>query len=199
MSPRRSATVAQATRQAIVDAAVDVAGKQGLQGLSIGRLATELGMSKSGVIGHFGSKERLQLEALDVAIDTFRRAVWEPAVGTEPGRPRLLAICDAWVEYLSGGVFPGGCFLTQAACDFDARPGPVRQKIAGALFLWQSVLVGEVETAIDKGELPEDTDPRQIAFELNSIAVGANQSIQLHGDERTAGRALAAMMRVLGG
>src|SRR5215216_288519 len=104
--PRRSAADARNTRDAIVGRAVDVASLEGLEGITIGRLATDLHMSKAGVIGHFGSKEALQLAALDAATEVFRSEVWQPAAEARPGRERLEAICDAWVNYLARGTFP---------------------------------------------------------------------------------------------
>lgn len=198
MSPRRSAAEAAGTRSAILDRAVELASLEGLEGVTIGRLAGDLRMSKSGVLGHFGSKEALQLDALEVATEVFRAEVWEPAARHEPGLPRLRAICDAWIGYLRRDVFPGGCFLTAAACEFDGRGGPVREAVAKAFSDWLALLAREARTAIEKGELPAERDPRQVAFELNALAMGANQALQLHGDRSGARAARAAMDRTLG-
>src|SRR3954468_17318982 len=108
--PRRSVADAARTHQAIIARAVAVASVEGLGGLTIGRLAADLEMSKAGVLGHFGTKEELQLEALGAAREIYRREVWEPARDAAPGRARLLAIADAWLSYLARDVFPGGCF-----------------------------------------------------------------------------------------
>src|SRR3954451_8179736 len=112
--PRRSAADTARTHASIVGRAVDMASTDGLQGLTIGRLAGDLSMSKAGVIGHFGTKERLQLAALEEAIAIFTREVWTPVAELPAGLDRLLAICDAWIAHLRSGVFPGGCFLTAA-------------------------------------------------------------------------------------
>ena len=197
MSPRKSATEAQETRAAIVDHAIDVASLEGLEGLTIGRLAGDMRMSKAGVVGGFGSKEGLQLATLEGAIAVWRREVWDRVEHVEPGLPRLEAICEAWVAYLDGDVFPGGCFLTAASFEFDGRSGPVRDAVEAAMDLWLRVLAGEARTAIEHGDLPPDTDPRQVAFELNALAVGANQSRQLQGATDVRERTLAAMKRVL--
>jgi AcrR family transcriptional regulator len=197
MSPRRSLAEAQETRAAIVHRAVDVSSVDGLEGLTIGRLASDLHMSKSGVLGHFGTKEALQLAALEAAIDRFRREVWEPAAQAEPGLPRLLAICDAWISYLERDVFPGGCFLTAAACEFDGRDGPVRDAIADAMSLWYRALEAQVREAIDTGDLPQGSDPKSIALQLNALAMGANQALQLFDDRRAAQAARRAMRATL--
>ena len=127
MSPRSSAAVAAETRAAIVQAAVDQASLDGLDALTIGSLAGRLNMSKAGLVGPFGNKEELQLAALRAAIDIYRRELWEPVAALPPGLERLQAICAAWLSYLERDVFPGGCFMTQAAVDFDGRPGRIRR------------------------------------------------------------------------
>ncbi|MEA2142301.1 MAG: hypothetical protein QOI64_731 [Solirubrobacteraceae bacterium] len=189
--PRRSAAAALETRRAIVDRAVDVASVDGLDGLTIGRLAGELEMSKAGVIGHFGTKEKLQLATLERAIATFRREVWEPAAGLDPGLERLRAIAAAWISYLERDVFPGGCFLTAASTEWDGREGPVRDAVRQTLGLWHDVLAAEAARAgLD--------DPGQVAFEMNSIAMGLNQALQLDLEPKKApARARKAMGRLL--
>lgn len=198
MSPRRSASEALDTRRRIIGRAVDIASTQGLEGLTIGHLAEQLEMSKAGVVGHFGNKEQLQLATLQTAVDTFVREVWEPASTTPRGLPRLLAICDAWISYLAGDVFPGGCFLTSASCEFDGRPGPVRDAVADALERWRAALRSELVVAKRAGELLPGADPAQIAFTLGAIAMGANQAFQLHHDLGAAAHARAAMRTALG-
>ena len=197
MSPRRSVAEARRTRAAVVERAVDLASVEGLEGLSIGRLADDLGMSKAGVIGPFGSKQALQLAALEEAIEMFLGVVWEPAADLRPGMQRLTALSENWIDYLAGDTFPGGCFLTTASCEFDGRPGPVRDAVARALTRWLRRLESEAAAAIDAGELPSGADPAQIAFELNAVAMGANLSLQLNRDAATRDRARAAMRRVL--
>lgn len=197
MSPRRSVADARDTRSAILERAVDVASLQGLEGLTIGSLADDLEMSKAGVIGHFGSKEALQLAALDRAVAVFVERVWSRAAHADAGRARLQALCEAWIAYLAGDCFPGGCVLTAAASEFDGRPGAVRDAVAAQLERWRAALEAEAATAVATGELPTGTDPAQVAFELSALGTGANQAIQLQGDPRAPERALAAMRRVL--
>ena len=198
MSPRNSVAGARRTRASIVDRAVAVSSLEGLEGVTIGRLAGDLGMSKSGVLGHFGTKEELQLAALDAALAVFRAEVWERASGRQPGLPRLLALCDAWTRYLAGDVFPGGCFLTAAAAEFDGRGGPVRDAVGEALDLWYRVLEEDVRTAVTAGDLLRGTDPHAVAFQLNALAMAANQRVQLLGDRAATKTARRLMRAVLG-
>lgn len=198
MSPRASASAAALTREEIVRASVGLASREGLEAVTIGRLADRLEMSKAGVIGPFGSKEELQLATFEAAAGLFRRDVWEPSEGSEPGLRRLEAICEAWLDHLSGDTFPGGCFLTQTAAEFDGRPGRVRTAIKETSRLWEKVLASEAKAAIEQGDLPKGTDPAQVAFELDAIAQGVNQAIQLRGEKDAANRGRRAMRRVLG-
>jgi len=196
MSPRRSAIAAKATRQAVIEETVSRASLAGLESVSIGGLADGLGMSKAGVIGPFGSKEALQLAALERAIEIFLGEVWEPAADAAPGLDRLRAVTDAWLDYLGRDVLPGGCFLTQAACEFDGRPGRVKEAVERALTRWQWLLEAEAQTAVSAGELPR-VDPGQVAFELGAIAQGVNQARQLRGDELAVQRGRRAVLRAL--
>ena len=195
--PRRSATQVAASRAAIVETAVDQGSRWGLEGLTIGWLADELGMSKSGVVGHFGSKEQLQLAVLGAAVNAFVRDVWEPVADEPPGRARLLALCDAWLDSHRRELFPGGCFLTTASVEFDNRPGPVRDVVAATMARWLGTLEREAQTAIDNGELAPDADAADVAFTLNALAMGANNAFQLHGDDAAFDRARRAMHNVL--
>jgi AcrR family transcriptional regulator len=190
---RRSLTEVAGSRAETLDAAVQLASVVGLEGVTIGRLADELGMSKSGLIGRFGSKEQLQLAALELASETFRRVVYEPAAAQPAGLRRLSAICDAWIDYLGHPPFPGGCFLTTASVEFDARPGPVREAVKRVMRQWVGVLAREARAAIDQGELRPDADPKDIAFTINALGVGANCDFQLNRDRHTLVRARRAM------
>lgn len=197
MSPRSTADQARRTREAIVAGAVARASVEGLEGMTIGTLAAELGLSKAGVIGPFGSKEGLQLAAFAAAMDDFRRRVWDPAAERPAGRARLEAICEHWLAYLSGGCPPGGCFMTTASVEWDARSGPVHEAVARDQRRWLRVLAAEAEVAVRARELPAGTDPDQVAFELNGIAMSLNQQLRLQGEEAAIGRARAAIARVL--
>lgn len=198
MSPRSSATAAARTRAEILDAAVGHASLEGLEAITIGRLADRLEMSKAGVIGPFGTKEKLQLATLESAFAVFRREVWDPVTKAESGLARLEVLTESWLSYLSRDVFPGGCFLTQAAAEFDGREGPVRTAIEQTSRLWEGVLRREAVVAIERGELPAGTDPAQVAFELGAIAQGVNQARQLRREEEAFDRGRRAMRRALG-
>ena len=196
--PRRSATEVAGSRAQTLEAAVQLASVVGLEGLTIGRLADGLGMSKSGLVGRFGSKEQLQLATLDQAADIFRRTVYEPASAAAPGLARLNAICDAWVAYLGRPPFPGGCFLTTAMVEFDARPGPVNDAVKKVMRQWLAVLEREAITALENGELRSDTDPKDVAFTINALGVGANCDFQLNRNPASLQRARRAMATLLG-
>ncbi|MFJ8357328.1 TetR/AcrR family transcriptional regulator [Streptomyces sp. NPDC093984] len=198
MSPRNSVLEAGRTRQRIVDRGLALASVDGLEGLTIGRLATELGMSKAGVLGHFGTKESLQLAVVDAAAEMFAREVPQRARGVPPGLARLRALCEAWVSYLERQLLPGGCFFTAAAAEFDGRGGPVRDALAGLDSLWRRDLSIHIRRAITVGDLPPDTDPDQLVYELVGIMLALNHSLQLHRDEQASGRARRAVQRLLG-
>jgi len=198
MSPRRSVAEAHRTRGAILARGVGLASVEGLAGLTIGRLAADLDMSKSGVLGHFGSKEELQLAVVDAAAEVFTREVADRARGVAPGLAKLLAMCAAWVSYLERGVFPGGCFFTAAAAEFDGRGGRVRDAVVGMTSVWDRDLYRQVRTAVADGDLPADTDADQVVFELTGVMMALNNAIQLHRDTGAPDRARVAMRRVLG-
>ena len=198
MPGRRPATDALETRSAILRRAADIASVDGLEGLTVGRLATEMGMSKSGVIGQFGNKEELQLATLALATAIFRGRVWEPAAHLEPGLDRLLGILRAWTAYANAPDFPGGCFIAAASFEFDSREGRVHDELATIVRRWRRVLAGEIATAIEAGDLSPAIDPDQAAFALEALAAGANPARQLQGDEHAAEWSLRAMHAVLG-
>jgi AcrR family transcriptional regulator len=177
-------------RDAILERAVSLASEEGLEGLTIGRLSSELGLSKSGLFGHFGSKEDLQLAAVDAASAIFVREVVEPAQAEPEGAPRLRAYCEAWVGYLERKVFSGGCFFAAASAEFDGRPGPVRDKLRGGQGLWLDELVKQARLAGVE-------EPEQLVFEISSLVQGANGSYQLFDDEAAFARARTAIERLL--
>ncbi|WP_326556090.1 TetR/AcrR family transcriptional regulator [Micromonospora sp. NBC_01796] len=198
MSPRRSSTEAGRTRAAILARGVAVASVEGLEGLTIGRLATDLGLSKSGLLGHFGSKESLQLAVVDTAAEIFFRETADHAIGAAPGLPRLRAMCEAWISHLEREVFPGGCFFTAAASEYDDRNGPVRDAVAGLVGLWERDLRLHVRLAVETGDLPAGTDPDQVVFELVGQMLALNHTLRLHRDRGGFARARRAMARLLG-
>jgi AcrR family transcriptional regulator len=181
------------TRQSILERAVDVASLEGLEGLTIGGLATELEMSKSGLFAHFGSKEELQLATLEAAGARFIAEVFKPALRAERGYPRLLAMCRGWISYIRRGVFPGGCFFAAASFEFDGRPGPVRDAIVKNMNDWIHALEKAIGMAIEEGHLDPRLDAKQLAFEINSLFFGANFDYQLRGEKKSLERATRAI------
>jgi AcrR family transcriptional regulator len=186
------------TRRAILTAAVNVASVEGLEGLSIGRLATELEMSKSGLFAHFGSKEELQISTVRAAAAIFTHRVIVPAEETaEPGLARLHAILDNWLDYMEEGIFAGGCFFAAATVEMDGRPGPVRDAVAEQMTRWAKLLADYAREAIARGELDPDTDPEQLAFELDALGTAVNSGWQLHEDDAVFARGHRALRRRL--
>jgi AcrR family transcriptional regulator len=178
------------TREAILDRAVDLASAKGLEGLTIGHLASELGMSKSGLFGHFGSKEELQLATVGEASRRFIHEVVEPALEQEEGAPRLRALCHGYVDYLEHQVFAGGCFFAAASVEFDDRPGLVSDRVGDAVAAWLEYLEQQAKAAGAK-------DPGLLAFELHALAQGANSSFRLFGDPKAFRRARVGMERLV--
>jgi|SRR5436190_9734388 len=172
------------TKAGILDAAVDIASVEGLEGLSIGSLAQSTGVSKSGLFAHFGSKQELQLETIEAARDRFIASVVEPALQAPPGVARVWGLCDGWLRYAEKPIFPGGCFFAQTSAEFDNRPGPVRDRIAEIMGRWTDLIARSIREAQDAGELKRTHDARQLAFTLNSIGFGANWEFQLQGARR---------------
>jgi AcrR family transcriptional regulator len=180
------------TREAILEKAVQVASAEGLEGLTIGRLAGELGVSKSGLFAHFGSKTDLQLATVDAAREVF---IDEVIGGSREGSGigGLLGLTDSWLSYMEREVFRGGCFFAATSAEFDSRPGPVRDRIASMMGEWLLALEATIEDAQDAGELARDLDSEALAFEINSLGLGANWAFQLYRDEAAFDRARKAI------
>ena len=179
-------------RDSILERAVEVASEEGLEGLTIGRLSTELGLSKSGLFGHFGSKEELQLAAVDAASAIFYREVVKPALEEPEGAARLRGYCDRWVGYLERKVFSGGCFFAAASAEFDGRPGTVRDRLRDGQRAWFDELEKQAQNAGVE-------DSTQLVFEVHSLVQGANARYQLLDDESAFERARRAIERILPG
>jgi len=181
------------TRRQVLDLAVDLASVEGLEGLSIGKLAAKSVMSKSGLFASFGSKEELQLATIERARQIFIDAVVREALMAPRGLPRLWAFCDSWLDYAARKVFRGGCFFAAASAEFDSRPGPIRDRIAALMKEWLDTLAVAVRKAQEAGHLRRDADPAQLAFEIHSLSMGANWAHQLHGDSEAFDRARRAI------
>ncbi|WP_245973956.1 TetR/AcrR family transcriptional regulator [Thermomonospora umbrina] len=181
------------TRRAILRRAADIASAEGLEGLSIGRLATELNISKSGVFTHFGAKEELQLATVRAAVEVFTEHVVKPALATPRGLGRVVRLVEIWLTYMERPIFPGGCFFYSAGAEFDARPGRVHDAIAHAQRDWLAFLERCLTQARDLGELHEDTDAAQLAFELEALARCGGAQALLFDDPTTYDRARRAV------
>jgi AcrR family transcriptional regulator len=182
------------TRESILRAAVNLASVEGLEGLTIGRLAEELTMSKSGLFAHFGSKEELQLATVDTAREIFVEHVIRPGLAEPAGMPRLWALCERWLEHVETRVFEGGCFFTAASFEFDSRPGPVRESIVTAMREWLRTLSRAVQEARKAGHLNASVHPQQFAFEVYSLAIGAHWGHQLLGDKKALSQVRATIL-----
>jgi AcrR family transcriptional regulator len=179
---RRPRADGERTRGAILRAAASLATVDGLEGLSIGNLAAAIGMSKSGLYAHFGSKEELQLATVEAADRIFQDVVVQPALAAPPGLARLVALCDAYFDYLERGTFPGGCFFAAAALEMGTRPGPVKDRVAAWESGFAALVRGLVADALERQELPAREDPDRLAFELHGILLAADTNFILHDD-----------------
>ena len=170
-------------REEILAVAVDIASVDGLEGLTIGRLATELERSKSGLFAHFGSKEELQLATIEAARERFVTLVVEPARGAPRGLARLEALMSTWLDYMRQDAFAGGCFFAAVRAEFDSRPdGQVRDAIAEDQRAFHAMLARQVRLAQEAGEIRADVDADQLAFEIDALGAGANLRHQLLRD-----------------
>lgn len=198
--PAATASKGALTRDAILREAMQVASELGLEGLSIGRLAEAMGLSKAGLFAHFGSKEELQLATLRAARDRVAREVFIPAFQAPRGLKRLLAVCDRWLAYAESGVFRGGCPIAAASLEFDGRPGPVKDYTAACTRELLDTLARLAREAREAGELSREADPEQLAFEFHALEMAANSVYQLLGDRRAFARsrqAIKARLRAL--
>src|SRR5579864_526179 len=184
---------ASQTRRDILSVAVDVASAEGLEGLSIGRLASELQMSKTGIFAHFGSKVQLQLAAVETAKQIFLEQVAQPALRSPRGLPRLKAMLENWLGYVERIVFRGGCFFAAASAEFDSRPGAIRDQIAALTKAWMVGLQKEIAYAQSRRELRASVDPAQLAFELHAYVQEANWAFKLFNDKSAFPRARRAI------
>ncbi|RDH78619.1 TetR/AcrR family transcriptional regulator [Mycolicibacterium moriokaense] len=194
----RQRSKGQRTRTAILEQAARLATVDGLDGLTIGGLAAAIGMSKSGLYAHFGSKEDLQLATIASARETFVAEVFVPSLDAPQGVRRLRAACEAFLSHIERRVFPGGCFFAVAAADVGTRVGPVRDAVAAQQRDWIDLLEQLARKAISLGELDSGNDPAQLAFELNAVLVAAATGFILQGDAAVFDRARAAVGRLLG-
>jgi AcrR family transcriptional regulator len=185
------------TRTLILDHAVAHASEVGLEGLSIGSLATRLSLSKSGLFAHFGSKEELQLATLKAAQERFVNKVFLPSMDAPRGLARARALFRNWFDWLDASGQPGGCVILAAAAEFDDRPGLVHDTLLAGQKELRGAIAKAVRLAIETSELPADTDPWQLAFELFGIVLAAHHDRHLFDDPRASERGMKAVERVL--
>jgi AcrR family transcriptional regulator len=187
-------TKGEETRQAILARAFELATVVGVSGLSIGRLAEEMGLSKSGLFAHFGSKEALEVAVVEEASRQFVQAVMVPALRFPRGEPRLRALFDRWVDW---GQRPGGCFFVGASTELDDRPGPPRDALVRAIKDWVDELAKAVRIAISEGHFRADVNPDQVAFEIYGMMLGMHTFHRFLREPTTLDRAREAFDRLL--
>ena len=171
---RKRRSDGERSRAAILDEAAKLSTVEGLGGLSLARLADAVGMSKSGLFAHFGSKEELQLATIDSAASVFEAHVVEPGLRAPEGLPRLHAFVDHYLRYVERDVFPGGCFFAAALTEMNMQPGLVRDRLVAVFDGWLGLLAETVRQAQAKGEVDPNEDPDQLAFELEAAFFLAN-------------------------
>lgn len=187
----------EATRERILDRAFLLAGRDGLEGLTIGALADELKLSKSGLFSHFGSKEELQVAVLDVASSRFTERVLLPAFKAPRGLPRLERVFEQWLDWMTDPKMPGGCIFQQANAELDDRQGRPHDVLLESQKNLVEALVKTVQLAISEGHLASDTDPRQLVYELEGIVMALNVYLRLLKDRRAVERARTAFKRLV--
>ena len=181
-APRHPRADGERTRGAILRAAASLATVEGLEGLSIGHLAAAIGMSKSGLYAHFGSKQELQLATVEEAERIFAEEVVQPALAARPGRAQLVVVCEAFLGYVERRVFPGGCFFAATALEMGTRPGPVKERVAAIQSGFAALLRDFAVTALEQHELPACEDPDRLSFELHAILLAADTKFVLLDD-----------------
>ncbi len=165
------------TRVSILEAALELASREGLEGLTIGALAERMGMSKSGVFAHFGSREDLQLDVLRLYNHQFEQEIFYPSMTEPRGLPRLRSLFNRWIDRVSREI-ASGCIYISGAVEYDDRPGPIRDQLVSMVQTWQKALRRAARQAGDEGHLPAGTDPEQLAFEMYGLVLA------LHHDAR---------------
>lgn len=185
------------TRSTILDEALAAASRVGLEGLSIGSLARQVGMSKSGLFAHFDSKEALQLQVLEASIERFIEQVMAPALKAPRGEPRIQALFERWLVWDDDPAMPGGCVFMQIANEQDAHPGPLRDRLAASQADWLDALSTAARIAIEEGHFRPDLDRRQFAYDLYSVLLAYHHFHRLLRDPEAEGRARRALERLL--
>jgi AcrR family transcriptional regulator len=185
------------TRRRILERAVLLASRDGLAGLTIGELASDLGVSKSGLFAHFGSKEELQVAVLGTAIDRFTARVLMPSLKAPVGVRRIKALFELWLDWAADPASPGGCLFLAAATELDDREGKARDFLVGSQHELMTFLTKAARLAVEQGELRKDLDCEAFAFELHTIILGYNFSRRLMRDKKAEARARAMFDRLI--
>ena len=185
------------TREAILERAIRLASEVGLEGVTIGRLADALDLSKSGLFAHFESKETLQVETIERAAQRFIEVVVRPALSAPRGEPRLRALFERWLRWPRAVPQPGGCIFVQASVELDDRPGPARDRLVQLQREWLDTLARAVRGARDEGHLGADVDAQQLAFELYGVMLSYHHHARLLRDRSAEERAHRAFERLL--
>ena len=193
MPAQTAPTKGERTRAAILDEALRLVSRTGLDDLTIGSLAEATGMSKSGLFAHFGSREELLLAVLGHGQSQFTEVVFRAAMTKPRGLPRLRALFVNWLDWTESAELPGGCPMIGAAAEFDDKPGAVRDMLAAGQRLWAETLKRTVRQAIEERQLKNDTDPEQITFEMFGIALVVHHHRRLLGYKKARERALTAL------
>jgi AcrR family transcriptional regulator len=195
--PRARRSDGEQSRTAILDAAARLATVEGIGGLSLARLAAAVGMSKSGLFAHFGSKEELQLATVETASYIFSAQVIEPAMTAGSGVERLRRLADGYLAYVQADTFPGGCFFASALAEVDMQPGPVRDRLTGFLADWLGRLETAARDAQADGAIDPAEDAAQIAFEVEAALLLANNQYVVTRTSEPVERARRAIERRL--
>jgi AcrR family transcriptional regulator len=177
------------TRRAILEHAARLASRDGLEGLSIGRLAEELDLSKSGLFAHFGSKEALQIQTLEAAAERFVEAVVRPALAAPRGEARMRALFERWLFWARSSERPGGCLFVQASAELDDRPGKLRERLVSLQKDWIASLARVAQSAVETAEFRADCDVEQFAHDLYAVMLGYHHAARLLADPRAETRA----------
>ncbi|HEX7182344.1 MAG TPA: TetR/AcrR family transcriptional regulator [Thermoanaerobaculia bacterium] len=187
----------EATRDAILERALSMASQTGLEGLTLGSLAKEAGLSKSGLFAHFQSKEQLQLDVLGTAVARFIETVIAPALREPRGEPRVRALFERWLQWEDAPFLPGGCPFVALANELDDRPGPVRERLVGYQRDWLQALATAARIAVDEGHFRADLDAEQLAFNLYAIILSYHHFSRLLRDPAAETRARRAFEALL--
>ena len=185
------------TRHAVLERAVALASKVGLGGLTIGTLAEDLKLSKSGLFGHFRSKEALQIQVLDHAAARFVEAVVRPALAQPRGEPRLRSLFEHWLDWARSSPRPGGCLFVAAATELDDKTGPVRDRLQQLQREWLGVMATSFRKGIEEGHFPADADPEQFAHDLYGVMLAYHHAHRLLRDPKAEARARHAFQALL--